>query len=209
MCKKYLTLPVRSRQQYSEGERNMKHLIACPIFREELTAISPATPDFTIHYMDQLVHNDAKKMFQELEMAISSAPNSEISLLVGRECFCEISISDFASRVNANVIDEKNCIEAVLGVEKTQALQKDKSTIHTRGWMNMISLVSEHDPISRDSIRQMLGYFEKLILLDYGIQPYTDEEILSYYDLLEVPIEIESAQLTHFGKVLNKLLNGT
>ncbi|MFT5727063.1 MAG: hypothetical protein ACI8PB_001195 [Desulforhopalus sp.] len=183
----------------------MNHLIACPIFKEELEAILPSNTNLSIHYMDRLIHNDAKKMLQELETATSSAPESNIGLLVGRECFCEISISDFANKINANLIDEKNCIEAILGLEKTERLQENRTTIHTRGWMEMITQSIKNDPINGDSIRIMLGHYEKLILLDYGIKPYTDEEILSYYDLLEVPIEIESVHLKHFEKVLKKL----
>lgn len=183
----------------------MNHLIACPIFKEELEAIIPSNTNLSIHYMDRLIHNDGKKMLQELEIAASSAPESNIGLLVGRECFCEISISDFANKINATLIDEKNCIEAILGLEKTERLQKDRTTIHTRGWMEMITQSIKNDPINGDSIRIMLGHYEKLILLDYGIKPYTDEEILSYYDLLEVPIEIESINLNHFEEVLNKL----
>lgn len=184
----------------------MNHLIACPVFKEEIEAILPSNTNLSIHYMDRLIHNDAKKMLQELESAASSAPGSNIGLLVGRECFCEISINDFAHKINANLIDEKNCIEAILGLEKTERLQENRTTIHTRGWMEMITQSIKSDPINRDSIRIMLGHYEKLILLDYGIQPYTDEEIISYYDLLEVPIEIESVHLNHFEEVLNKLL---
>lgn len=183
----------------------MNHLIACPVFKEEIEAILPSNTNLSIHYMDRLIHNDAKKMLQELESAASSAPGSNIGLLVGRECFCEISINDFAHKINANLIDEKNCIEAILGLEKTEKLQGNRTTIHTRGWMEMITQSIKSDPINRDSIRIMLGHYEKLILLDYGIQPYTDEEIISYYDLLEVPIEIESVNLNHFEEVLNKL----
>lgn len=183
----------------------MNHLIACPIFKEELEAILPPNTNLSIHYMDRLIHNDANKMLQELETAASSAPESNIGLLVGRECFCEMSISDFAHKINANLIDEKNCIEAILGLEKTERLQKNRTTIHTRGWMEMITQSIKSDPINGDSIRIMLGHYEKLILLDYGIKPYTDEEIISYYDLLEVPIEIEFVHLKHFEEVLNKL----
>lgn len=184
----------------------MNHLIACPIFREELDAVLPSRADLTIHYLDPLVHNDALKMLQELEAATSSIKNGKVRLLVGRECFCEVSISGFADSINAKVIDEKNCIEAILGIARTEELQKDRTTIHTRGWMEMICKLFQDDPLSGDSVRIMLGHFDKIVLLDYGIKSFSDEEILSYFDLLQVPIEIEVVQLNYFGGVLSKLL---
>ena len=93
-----------------------------------------------------------------------------------------------------------------MGPEKTEELQKNRTTIHTRGWMEMINQSVKDDPINRDTIRIMLGHFDKMLLLDYGITPFSDEEILSYYDLLEVPIEIESVQLNYFQGVVNRLL---
>ena len=73
--------------------------------------------------------------------------------------------------------------------------------------MRMINQFITDEPLNSDSIRIMLGHFDRIVLLDYGITPLTDEEILSYYDLLCVPIEIEPAQLNYFQGVLSRLLN--
>jgi hypothetical protein len=43
-------------------------------------------------------------------------------------------------------------------------------------------------------------------ILDPGKDPLTDEEILMFFDLAQVPIDIEPLQLDHFKCVLNEIL---
>ena len=51
--------------------KRKKTLVACPIFKNELEAILPSNSDLSILYMDQRIHNDAKRMLQELESSVS------------------------------------------------------------------------------------------------------------------------------------------
>ncbi|MFO8239810.1 MAG: hypothetical protein R6T90_02305 [Dissulfuribacterales bacterium] len=53
-------------------------------------------------------------------MAAAKAGDSDISLLIDRDCHCETSIIDFAKSINARTLQEKNCIEAILGSEKNR-----------------------------------------------------------------------------------------
>jgi len=183
-----------------------KYLISCPIFKDELELVLPASTALNIRYMDYRIHNDGKRMFEELQKAVASVDSDDISILVGRECYCEMSIGDFAESINAKLPDEKNCIEMILGHERTLALQQNRTTIHTHGWMRMIHQFITEDSLNADSIRIMIGHFDRILLLDYGIRPFSDEDILSYYDLLQVPIEIESVRLEYFKGVLDRLL---
>ena len=185
---------------------NERCIIACPIFKDELNAVLPSGMEGRIHFMDRRIHNDAKCMYQELQKAASSLTHCDISILVGHDCYSDISISDFAKSINARLPAEKNCIEAILGAEKTETLQRNRTTIHTRGWMEMISQSAADDPITKDSIRIELGHFDRILLVDYGIKPFSDEEILTYYDLVQVPIDVQTVQLNYFETVIGKLL---
>ena len=62
--------------------KEAKCLIACPIFKDELELALPSDADLSIHYMDYRIHNDGKRMLQELKTTIISEDCSEISLLV-------------------------------------------------------------------------------------------------------------------------------
>ncbi len=51
-----------------------------------------------------------------------------------------------------------------------------------------------------------LGRYERILVLDPGLVPLTDEEILEFFDLVQVPVEVEPLSLDHFHRVLMQLL---
>ncbi len=59
---------------------------------------------------------------------------------------------------------------------------------------------------SEVDVRTDFGYYDRILVLDYGIKPLTDLEILSLYDLIQVPIEIEKVNLDYFKSVLKNLV---
>ena len=55
-------------------------------------------------------------------------------------------------------------------------------------------------------VRINLGRYDRILLLDSGIDPITNDEILMFFDLAQVPIDIEPLQLDHFKCILNEIL---
>jgi len=55
-------------------------------------------------------------------------------------------------------------------------------------------------------VRINLGRYDRILLLDPGIVPINDEEILNFYDLVQVPIEIECVELTYFHNLIGQIL---
>ncbi len=188
--------------------KNATVLITCPIFEEELNAVLPSDSNVMIHFMDFGIHNNANRMKEELESAIAKAKNinSDISLLVGCECYCDIAIGQIAENANAKYPLMKNCVEIILGPERTKELQKNRTIIFTQGWIKMITKSVEYGVWTEVDARINFGYFDRILILDYGIAPITDLEILSLYDLIQVPIEIEQVKLDYFKDVLYCLL---
>jgi hypothetical protein len=188
--------------------KNAKFLITCPIFKDVLDMLLPSDSDITIHMLDYRLHDNSSRMKKELLSAISKAKNvdADICLLVGSECNCDIGISQIAEDANAKYPLEKNCIEIILGPEKAKKLQDNRTSIFTQGWINMIKKFIEDEIWTEVDARINLGYYDRLLLLDYGIKPLADEDILSFYDLVQVPIEIEHANLNYFQDVLTRLL---
>jgi hypothetical protein len=52
-----------------------------------------------------------------------------------------------------------------------------------------------------------LGRYERILVLDAGIDPLRDEEILEFFDLAQVPVDVEALDLEHFQTVLKDLLD--
>jgi len=183
-------------------------LIACPIFQDELKAVLPSDSEITIHFMDSIIHNNPKLMKQELINAIAEVKkvNNDICLMVGCECECDTGIKQIANEEGVKYPSGKNCIEIILGPERTKELQNDRTIIFTKGWIKMIKKSLEVGRWSEVDVRTDFGYYDRILVLDYGIEPLTDLEILSLYDLIQVPIEIEHVNLDHFKDVLKSLV---
>jgi hypothetical protein len=56
-------------------------------------------------------------------------------------------------------------------------------------------------------VRINLGRYERILIVDAGIEPLTDEETLSFFDLVQVPVEIGKIDLSIFRDLLSGLLD--
>jgi hypothetical protein len=188
--------------------KNAVSLIACPIFEDELKAVLPSNSEMTLLLMDSIIHNNPKIMKQELTNAIAAVKNKnhDICLMVGCECDCDTGIKQIAKDEGAKHPSGKNCIEIILGPERTKELQNDRTIIFTQGWIKMINKSLEKGRWSEVDVRTDFGYYDRVLVLDYGTESLSDLEILSLYDLIQVPIEIEQVNLDHFKAVVKTLV---
>ena len=185
-----------------------KHLISCPIFKDELGAVLPPEGAATVHFMDSRIHNNARRMKEELLKGIAKteAAGAPVRLLVGNGCHCGVGIGDLAKTCNARFPEGKNCIEIILGFEKAQELQANRSAVVTQGWIRMITTAIEEGRWTEVDARTDLGWFDRIVLADYGLAPLSDEQVLTFFDIIQVPIEIEPIALDHFQGVVEQLL---
>ncbi len=56
-------------------------------------------------------------------------------------------------------------------------------------------------------VRINMGRYDRILLIDAGVATVSDETILSFYDLVQVPIEIEQVDLEYFKNLVNQILN--
>ena len=186
-----------------------QHLISCPIFAKELAAVLPELSlDPALHLMNYKVHLSSRDMEQELARAIQAARDDGggISLLVGRECQAQQPISHIAEGCHGTLPAEQNCIDIFLGQERARALQENRTTIMTPGWIEMFNESIAAGFWTVEDARINLGWYDKILLLDTGIKPLDDEMILEFFELTQVPIEILPVSLDHFKKVVHRLL---
>lgn len=189
--------------------KNIKALIACPVFKDELDALLQCDSETSVNTLNYRIHDNPKLMKEELMAAISKAKDTgvDICMLLGCECNCDTRIHEIAGDADATYPIEKNCIEILLGPEKAKELQANRTSIFTRGWMNLVKQLIEDGVWSIVDARINLGYYDRILLLEYEISPFTDEEILEFYDLIQVPIEVVKASLNYFQGVLARLLD--
>lgn len=189
-------------------ERKKRHLIYCPVFRNELQAVLPHAEDLTIHELDYDVHHHPGSMLQQLNEAIgqSQEKGCGFSLLVGKDCECKVPIGELAHKHHGRLPDHMNCFEIFLGKEKTLELQKNRTVLMTPGWIEMITNLVADDRWTVEDARLSLGWYDRILLLDTQLVPLEDEKIMEFYDLVQVPIEIMAIDLDHFQSVIELLI---
>jgi hypothetical protein len=191
-------------------ENKKTHLIYCPIFRNELRAVlGQGRGDLTLHELGYDVHNHSAIMLKQLKEGILEAQKEgcTFSMLIGRDCECDVPIRKLALENKGCVPDHINCIEMFLGREKTLELQKNRTVLMTPGWIQMIQYAIASDLWTVEDARMSLGWYDRILLLDTQVVKISDEEIMEFYDLVQVPIEMMDIDLDYFRGVVEKMIH--
>lgn len=186
--------------------KNCISLIACKIFEHELNHLLSSDMDLNIHWLDAALHADSDRMKKELATAIAGARNEQgdaICFLFGSGCHPDIH--EITESCGAKLAPVKNCIQAILGPEKTKQLEQNRTMVITPGWISAWPGIMAGLGWNEVDVRINLGRYERILLLDPGIIPIDDEEILSFYDLVQVPVEVEPVDLSYFRGLIAQL----
>ena len=188
--------------------RNGTSLIACKIFEHELNKVLSPDTDATIHWIDAALHANPDRMKKELSDAITAAENDrvdDICFLFGNGCHPDIW--EITESCGAQLPSVKNCIQAIIGPEKTKQLEANRTMVITPGWITAWPGIMAGLGWDEVDVRINLGRYDRILLLDPGIVPISDEEILAFYDLVQVPVEIEPVDLTYFRHLIGRILS--
>ena len=202
------SVSARAALQITSGD-NMQQpriLIACKIVEKELLAVLAPAEIERVIWVDAALHADLARLEEELRRALSKADglDKEVRILFGVGCHPDIDRMLMERGVKPPPF--KNCIEALLG-ERAKELEKNRTMIMTPGWVRAWPGIIEVLGWSEVDVRINLGRYERILVIDPGLEPLTDEELLLFFDLVQVPIEIEPLQLDHFRKVIVRLLS--
>ena len=187
--------------------RNGTSLIACKIFEHELNKVLSPDTDLTIHWIDAALHANPDRMKKELTDAITAVENDrmdDICLLFGNGCHPDIR--EITESCGAQLPSVKNCIQAIIGPEKTKQLEANRTMVITPGWITAWPGIMAGLGWDEVDVRINLGRYDRILLLDPGIVPINDEKILAFYDLVQVPVEIEQVDLTYFRHLIGEIL---
>lgn len=186
-------------------------LIGCRIFEEELNAVleeARGQAQVEMVWLDAGLHSDLALLERELGAAIDQAkaqPGAEVRLLFGQGCLPHMQ--EFAQQKGVKLSTTRNCLAAFLGEEQVKALEADSTMLLTPGWVRTwpgnMRRVSGWDAVD---FRLNLGRYQRLLLLEPGLNPLSDEEIIEFFDLVQVPLETQPLDLGHFRQVVGQLL---
>jgi hypothetical protein len=183
----------------------MAVLIACKVLEKELLHALPEDADVEVVWLEAGLHASLPRLEEALTTAIAEAKPSErkVCLLYGQGCHPEIG--SFLASQGVATFPVKNCIEALLG-NNAPEIKDTKTMIMTPGWVRAWPSIMEALGWSEVDVRINLGRYERILVIDPGLEPLTDEETLVFFDLVQVPVEIKKIDLSVFRDLLAKLL---
>lgn len=194
---------------FVEGEEMTmikKKIIACKVFTDELSAVLPKEyRDIDITWLDAGLHFNLDKLEFTLKQALKDAATegADARFLFGSGChpdMCHITNSH-----GGKILGAKNCIEA-LCQESYNELGQDRTMVITPGWVRFFPDMMAAAGWDEVDIRQNFGRYDRFLLMDTGIKPLSEEEIPEFYDLTQVPVEIQQISLDHFRAKLIEVL---
>ena len=186
-------------------------LIACKIFEEEITNLlsredEDAQPQ--IIWLDAALHLDLKLLEKELRAAIDSAGSQaqdQVKVFFGRGCLPHMD--ELLREKGLPLCPTNNCISAFVGEDKVRELEQGNTILMTPSWIRYWPGNSRRlagwDEVD---FRTGLGRYDRILVIDPGINPLSDEEILEFFDLVQVPIEVIDIDLGHFQATLERVL---
>ena len=78
--------------------------------------------------------------------------------------------------------------------------------IMTPGWIRAWPQMMEAQGWDTFDVRMNMGRYDRILLLDAGINPLSDEELIEFFDLVQIPVEVEILDLGLFRETLIRAL---
>lgn len=157
------------------------------------------------------LHSDLNLLEKHLRAALlqTSPRDSDLRLMLGTGCLPQVA--ELAGGYNIPTLPTKNCVAALVGEDRLRELERDKTLVITPAWIRKTWF-------AEDGMRALLGWddtdfrinfgrYDRILVLDAGLSPLTDEETLEAFEVIQVPIESEPFSLSHFEEVLLNFLS--
>ncbi|MGO9568017.1 MAG: DUF1638 domain-containing protein [Desulfomonilaceae bacterium] len=190
--------------------KKKRTLVACKIFEEEINYIlqkERESLDVEMVWVDVGLHSDLALLEEKLTSAIDEAKGTaenDVRVLYGRGCLP--GIDSLAQQKGVSIPSANNCMGAFVG-DKVKELEQNHTMVMTPSWVRLWpESMKRLLGWTEVDFRINLGRYERILVLDPGLVPLTDEEILEFFDLVQVPVEVEPLDLDHFHRMLMQLL---
>jgi hypothetical protein len=182
-----------------------KVIIACKVFADELQCVLQDAAGVEIIWIDAALHADLPRLEQELIRALAALGENQENVRVFLGVGCHPDLIKLAREFGVSFTTVKNCLEAFVG-NKVKELEQDRTMLMTPGWIRAWPGIMASLGWDEVDVRINLGRYNRILLLEPGINPLSDEEILTFFDLVQVPVEVEPLDLQHFRSTLAELL---
>ncbi|MDR2405907.1 MAG: DUF1638 domain-containing protein [Deltaproteobacteria bacterium] len=185
-------------------------LIACNIFEDELKYVLDKHKEYEVEmlWIGAGLHNDLNLLQKRMDEAFANVNGGDVRIMLGQGCLP--GLKEIAEEKGLPLLTTKNCLGALVGEDRLMNLEENKTMVITPAWIRKTWFAD-------DGIRALLGWddtdfrinfgrYDRILVLDFGLNPLSDEEILDAFSIIEVPIECETHPLEHFEDFFLKFL---
>ncbi|MDR2301326.1 MAG: DUF1638 domain-containing protein [Deltaproteobacteria bacterium] len=185
-------------------------LIGCGIFEDELNHVLKDEDrfDLEIFWLQSGYHVRTDWLAEKIKSELTEKNlygGDGLRIVYGSSCLLDL---DEGIRSKLKILNTDNCLTAMVGRKKLRELEKDRTMVVTNSWIRKIYLAPPSDfPIWDPSeLKMNLGRYDRILVLDTGLDSFTDEEILTAYDMMGVVLEFEKSDLGYFKNLITEFL---
>jgi hypothetical protein len=176
-------------------------VVACAIFRVELEHILGA--DLEAAWLPAGLHVSDERLGQALDEALGVDG--------GVACFygaCHPDIDAKLAALGGRRVSAKNCVEAFLSPTLLAELG-ERVFIMSPGWLKAWRAIFV-EGLGWDEIdaRINFGAYDRVVVLDFGLEPIDDLDVLEFFDYTQTEVEILPATLDYFRARVAETLGG-
>jgi len=186
----------------SLGRKSKTTIVACEVLVPELQAALAPWPRIQVISLPAALHTDMNRLERELDHLLSNLRMEDcidLFILYGKACLP--SLDHVVKKHGAVSIEAGNCLEALLGPLKIE-VEAENAFVLTPGWIRAWPAIMKSMGWDEVDCRINLGRYDKAVLFDTGTQPLTEEEILWFFDVSGLYVEIRPLDLHFFQNLL-------
>lgn len=177
--------------------------VACSILRRELEEVAPELAGQAT-WLPAGLHVNLDRLKEALDGALEGA--EETAILYGA---CHPDMDDLVAAHRGCRLPGKDCIAAFLGDEERRELEGRKAFVMTPGWLRYWrEIFQEGQGWDEVDARQSFGFYDVIVLLDFGLEPIDDMAVLEFFEYTQKPVEVVPARLNRFRDLLRDLVRG-
>jgi len=182
-------------------------IVTCAVFQAELSHVLgqlkgeiPGDCEIEVTCLESGLHSRLSTLKEKVHKILDESKDEKIILLYGSRCHPDFE--ELSKNYDVVRFEGANCI-SILSNDNVSPILDPKTFYLTPGWvMNWKEIFAGDFGLDEISMRQNLGYFDRMLLLSNDAVKIEDEQILEFFDVAGVPIEVEYAGLAGFRDLI-------
>ncbi|GHV75833.1 hypothetical protein AGMMS49942_06540 [Spirochaetia bacterium] len=182
-------------------------VLSCGIYRLELEKILPEIQEelgaeLAVNYLLPALDVNETHLAKAITEGLQAFGGKKSLLLYGR--MCHTDMAGITKDSGAIYPRTANCVEAFLSPEKKKAMDATGNVYYLtmsglKLWREIYQQGHGWDEVDA---RINFGSFDKIVVLDCGLFPITDEALFDFFEFTQTPVEVMPISLDYFKGVV-------